>query len=373
MSYLLRVAVAAFSCATSFVWSAHAIDETVNGELGVRLDEYLSRVSANGMSGVFLVAKDGEVALAKGYGLADRERGIPVTTDTVFTIGSITKQFTAAAIMKLQEDGRISVEDPIRKHLRELPRSKRGVTIHHLLTHTSGLRRDFGGDFAKMSSEKMVERFGAFELESEPGVVHDYSNPGYSMLGILVERLSGRGYEQYLRDTLFEPLGMLDTGYLIPDWDKDRMAHGYTESGLDWGTVADKRWADDGPHWNLRANGGVMSTIDDLYKWHLALQDESILSDESRAQLFARHVSENPERSSYYGYGWAIFKTERDTDLIAHNGGNGFFMADFRRYIDEDVVILLMVNDQRKISNQNQRDIRRIVFGLPVELPALKN
>jgi len=372
MSLLVRGFVAALVVATSFGTSADAIDEIVDGELGAQLDEYLSRLEANGMSGAFLVAKDGEVALAKGYGLADRERGVPVTTDTVFTVGSITKQFTAAGILKLEEEGKLAVEDSIRKHLKELPRNKRDVTIHHLLTHASGLRADFGGDYANMSAEKMIEKFGDADLKTIPGEVHDYSNPGYSVLGVLVQRLSGKGYEEYLRKALFEPVGMMDTGYLLPDWSADRMAHGYTQSGLDWGTVREKRWAEDGPHWNLRANGGIMSTIGDMYKWHLALQGDAVLSEASKAKLFARHIPENPEGSSFYGYGWAIFKTERDTDLIAHNGGNGIFLADFRRYVDEDIVILLMTNDQQTVTNQNQRDIRRLVFGFPVELPALK-
>jgi CubicO group peptidase (beta-lactamase class C family) len=357
---------------TCFAFLAGAIEETVTGELGAQLDEYLTRIEANGMSGVFLIAKDGEVALAKGYGLADREKNIPVTTDTVFTVGSITKQFTGAAILKLEEAGKLAVEDSIRKYLTELPESKRDVTIHHLLTHTSGFSRGFVNDFATMPAEKMIQHFGESELETVPGEVHEYSNSGYSVLGILVERLSGKGYETYLRETLFEPVGMMDTGYLIPDWSEERMAHGYLKSGRDWGTVRDKPWADDGPGWVIRGNGGIMSTIGDLYKWHLALLDDEILSADLKAKYFARHVAEDHTGEWFYGYGWVIATTERDTELVTHDGGNGIFFADFRRYVDEGAVILLMTNDKQTVTRQNQRDIRRILFGFPVELPPLK-
>ncbi len=367
-----RVFLASLVCALCLLSPTGAIEETVNGELGAQFDAYLTRISANGVSGAFLVAKDGQVVIAKGYGLADRERNIPVTTDTVFTIGSITKQFTAAAVLKLEEEGKLKVTDRLRKHLRDLPRDKRHVTLHHFLTHTAGMPGAFGGDFAKMTSEDMVEKFAGFRLKAEPGERHVYSNPGYSMLGIVVERVSGLGYEPYLREALFEPVGMADTGYLLPNWNPDRMAQGYTDTGEKWGTLLDKPWDDDGPYWNLRANGGIISTIGDLYKWHQALLGDDILSPASKEKLFARHVAEDDSGNFFYGYGWVIATTERGTTLITHNGGNGIFFADFRRYIDDDVVIIVMTNDAAAYTDQHNRDIRRIAFGFPVELPALK-
>jgi CubicO group peptidase (beta-lactamase class C family) len=342
---------------------AAAIEETVSGDLGAQLDEYLTGVEATGMSGAFLVAKDGEIALAKGYGLADRARDIPVTTETVFTIGSITKQFTGAAILKLEEAGKLSVEDSIREHLKGVPRSKKDVTLHHLLTHTAGLPGAFGGDFVKMTEDDMVEKFASFNLLAEPGERHQYSNPGYSLLGIVVGRVSEKGYEGFLHEAFFEPLGMNDTGYLMPGWEEDRVAHGYTENGEDWGTLQDKTWGDDGPYWNLRANGGIMSTIGDMYTWHVALTNDSVLSNASREKFFAPHVSEGEGSGWHYGYGFAIATTERDTKLIAHNGGNGIFFADFRRYVDDDVAIIMMTNAASTWTDDHHRDLRRIVFG----------
>lgn len=350
---------------------AFAIDETVQGELGAQLDEYLTRLGANGVFGVFLVAKDGDVALAKGYGLADRERNIPVTTETVFTIGSITKQFTGAGILKLEEAGKLSVNDPARKYLKGVPRDRKGITLHHLLTHTAGMPGAFGGDFVEMTDEDMVAKFATFRMFSDPGERHVYSNPGYSVLGIVIERVSGMGYEAYLNQALFKPLGMNDTGYKIPNWHPDRMAQGYLDNGEKWGTLLDRPWDEDGPYWNLRANGGIMSTIGDLYTWHVALHGDDVLSAESKKKYFGRHVEEAVGSGSYYGYGWAITTTERGTTLISHNGGNGIFFADFRRYVEDDVVIIMMTNVAQLYTDEHHRDIRRIVLGFPVELPAL--
>ena len=185
-------------------------------------------------------------------------------------------------------------------------------------------------------------------------------------MGILVERVSDTGYEAYLNQSFFKPLGMNDTGYLMPNWNPDRMAQGYDNSGKKWGTLLDRNWDDDGPYWNLRANGGIMSTIGDLYTWHLALLGDEALSPASKEKYFAPHAAEDDEGSTHYGYGWAIATTERDTKLIAHNGGNGIFFADFRRYVDDDIVIIMMTNVAQLYTDLHHRNVRRIVFGFPV-------
>jgi hypothetical protein len=146
------------------------------------------------------------------------------------------------------------------------------------------------------------------------------------------------------------------------------VAHGYGPEG-DWGTPLDKAWAPDGPWWNLRGNGGILSTVGDFYKWHQALEGEAILSKEEKEKYFKPWVPENEEGSSFYGYGWAIARTPRGTRLITHNGGNGIFGADFRRYVDEGVVIIAGSNQASfpifPVSNQ----IARLVFGMDVAIP----
>jgi CubicO group peptidase (beta-lactamase class C family) len=355
-------------CLTHPFVAAGAPATVVNGPVGQKLDQYLSRLEALGFSGAVLVAKDGKIVLHKGYGLADREKKIPYTPETVFDIGSITKQFTAAAILKLEMAGKLKVTDPISKYFDGVPADKQAMTLHHLLTHSSGLEDGFGGDYEEMPRDVLVQKALASKLLWAPGTRYQYSNAGYSLLGAIVEKVSGKPYETFLHEDLFKPAGMEKTGYLIPKWKPEELAHGY-QGDQPWGTPLDHAWAPDGPWWNLRANGGILSTAGDLYKWHRALEGETILSKEAKAKYFAPHVPEDEEGSSHYGYGWAIFKTPRKTKLVAHNGGNGIFAADFRRYVDEGGVVIAgsAQSDFRSTWITNQ--IAGFLFGQEIAPP----
>jgi len=365
--YLLLITSSLSAC-RQFLDSDSSDHPIVKPGLGTEIDQYMSRLETLRFSGALLVAKDGDVILAKGYGLADRERHLPVTTETVFTIGSITKQFTAAAIMKLEMEGKLSVDDPITKYFDNVPADKAGITLHHLLTHSAGLRSDYGSsDFEPVSREEFIRRVLQEELLSPPGERYEYSNAGYSLLGAVIEKVTHKNYEQYLNEALFKPAGMLHTGYKLPQWDPDNIAQGYRD-GEKWGTVLERPWAGDGPYWNLRANGGIHSTIGDMYKWHLALSGDSLLSAAAKQKIFTPYIREGEGADSFYGYGWAIFETPRGTRLIAHNGGNGIFAADFRRYVDENVVYFIASNagmSAIRVSN----NIARIVFGMPYTMP----
>lgn len=331
-----------------------------------RVDEYLTRAAAFGFSGAVLVARDGEIVLHAGYGEADREADLPVTPETVFDIGSITKQFTAAAILTLEEAGALRVGDPITRFFEDVPEEKRRITIHHLLTHSSGLKGDFGRDYDRMPRDSLVRLALDSELLWAPGSRYRYSNAGYSLLGAIVEKLSGQFYEQYLREALFEPAGLQRTGYRVPDWSAERIAVGY-RAGERWGTPLDHTWAEDGPWWNLRANGGLLSTVGDLYRWHRVLEMDAVLSAASKEKMFTPHVPESEGSDSHYGYGWAITPTVRGTRLIWHNGGNGYFFADFRRYVDEDLLVVFAINDAA--NEQVEEGVLRLVHGGEVALP----
>ncbi|MCZ6598021.1 MAG: serine hydrolase [Planctomycetota bacterium] len=341
----------------------------VRGELGAEIDEYMSRVEAFGFSGVLLVADARGIVFAKGYGLADREKGIPVGTDTVFTVGSITKQFTGAAILKLEMEGKLSVDDPIAKYLDAVPPDKQAITLHHLLTHTAGLRSDFAEtDFTPVGRDEYVRRALASELIAPPGEEHHYANSGYSLLGAIIEQVTGGSYEEYLRAALFVPAGMVDTGYVLPEWEPERLAVGYRE-GQRWGTIVERPFDADGPYWALRANGGIHSTIGDMYRWHLALLGDELLSAEAKEKLYAPHVAEGPQAQSHYGYGWSIQTTPRGTRLITHNGGNGIFAADFLRYLEDEVTIFIASNNADMSSIRVGMQVRRMPFGERVSMP----
>ena len=337
---------------------------TVRGPIGRRLDAYLAGIVQKGYSGAVIVAKNGEIILRKGYGYANREKKLPVTPQTVFTIGSITKQFTGAAIVKLEMQGKLRVTDTIDQYFTGVPEDKKGITLHQLLTHTAGMPDILGPDFDTGATREAVLRLAMrSKLRSKPGTKHAYSNVGYSLLGMIIEKASGMGYEAYLRKHLFKPAGMMRTGYLLPEFSPDSLAVGYRHDER-WGTVLGHPMIEDGPCWHLRANGGIHSTIEDMYKWHLALEGSEILSDEAKKKYFAPHVDEG-YGDSFYGYGWVTFTSPRGTKLLGHNGGNGIFFADFNRYIDERVVIFHATNSSKYDPEPISNALSGIVFAKP--------
>jgi len=337
-------------------------------QLALALDDYMSRLPALDVSGALLVAKDGKIVLSKGYGLADREKNKPYTNATVFSTGSITKQFTAAAIMKLQEAGRLSVDDTLDKFFDDVPDDKARISLHHLLTHTSGLEPFLGDDFDTTATRAWIIRAAlGSELSSLPGERYEYSNVGYSLLAAVIEIVSERSYEEFLVEEILKPAGLTRTGYTIPDWSGMTIAQGY-EGDEPWGTVLDKPWLADGPGWNLRGNGGIHSTLVDMYRWHQALLGDRVLNAASRERMFTPFADEGGGES-HYGYGWSIATTPRNTKVIAHNGGNQVFFADVRRYVDEDVVLIFATNTASAGAEWVSEIVPSIIFGEDYVVP----
>jgi CubicO group peptidase (beta-lactamase class C family) len=341
---------------------AQAADEdVVRGELGERLQVHMSKLAEGGFSGVLLVAKDGQVVIAKGYGLANREKQLPFTSGSVFDIGSITKQFTGAAIAKLAMQGKLNADDQLSQHFANVPPDKAEITLDHLLTHSAGLQGDFGGDYEEATRDWIVSQILKSKLQFAPGKGHRYANSGFSMLAAVVEQASGQPYEAYLREQLWLPSGMQHTGYRLPNWPTDTIAHGY-RGEMDWGTPLDKHWAEDGPYWNLRGNGGVLSTVWDLYRWHQALVGDTILSAEAKQRMYARRVRESVYSKSWYNYGWSLRDRQSGKRVVEHNGGNGIFFADFVRFLDDDVVVIAASNRSDDAEGDYIKEITRLVL-----------
>jgi CubicO group peptidase (beta-lactamase class C family) len=341
--------------------------DTVKGEIGIKVDEYLRRLEPLGFSGAVLVAKDGEILLEKGYGWANRERKILFTSETVSSIGSITKQFTGAAILKLEMMGKLRTDDPIAKYLPNVPADKKDITIHHLLTHTSGIAPVPGGDPDPITRDELVRQALALPLADPPGARFRYSNEGFSLAAAIVEFVSGKSYEEFLQEYLFKPAGMNSTGYLAPEWAPDRLAHGYDEQGRDMGTFEGANWGPNGPGWHLVGNGGILSTPGDMYRWHLALAGERVLSKEAKEKYYRPYVL--TDAGDHYGYGWGVLTTSRHTKLITHNGGNGIFFADFRRYVDEGIVIFAFSNGEIPATILGNNQLPALVFGENISMP----
>jgi CubicO group peptidase (beta-lactamase class C family) len=306
----------------------------------VQLASELERWEAFGFSGAVLVAQGDRVLLAQGYGLADRARGARVTTRTRFDIGSISKQFTAAAVLKLVEAGRLSLHDSIALVLPDVPADKRSITPHHLLTHTSGIS-DFGKESEPVFRDRLVQEILAAPLGRPPGVEYEYSNLGYALLAAIVEIVSGERFETYLERELFEAAGLRDTGFT---WtappDAANVARGYG-GFVEPCTGEDPRARVDS--WRGRGAGGVLSTVEDLAAWAGALLSDRVLGRASRQAMFTPHTVAEAEFLSY-GYGFRIQSTAGAARLIWHSGLEGAYSSMLRLYVDDDVVMVFLSN-----------------------------
>ena len=291
-----------------------------------------------GSSGSLVATAGGEVVTCEGWG----EGGC----ETVYDIGSVSKQFTAAAVVKLQMQGRLLVTDPIDRFFDGVPADKRRITVRHLLTHTAGLVDALGDDYDPLTREDMVTGALTSELRTRPGARYHYSNLGYSLLAAIVEKASGLGYEHYLAEELFGPAGMTQTGYVLPDWDPDDVAVEYDARDRSQGRPYDHPWAADGPYWNLRGNGGLLSTAHDMGRWLLALEDDRVLDEEARAELFRPRVLEEPGGNTRYAYGWVVADTPFGT-VDWHNGGNGWAYAELGRLPESGAGLFWVTNQYR--------------------------
>ncbi len=307
------------------------------------VQRFLDDTLPSGASGTVVAAHNGRVVHCAGFGLADRDANVAARCETVYDTMSMTKQFTAAAILKLEMMGKLRVSDPLSKFVGPVPDDKRAITLHHLLTHTAGLPEQLGGDYDALSREDMIDGALASELRSAPGTEYSYSNLGYSILAAIVEKVSGRGYEEFLAAQMFAPAGMTQTGYVLPEWKPDQVAVEYDEKGEPKGRPFDHPWADDGPYWNLRGNGGMLSTAHDMFRWHVALRGDEILSKNAKDKMFEPHVLEEEGGDSYYGYGWVISPSD-DGRILWHDGGNGWSLGILARFPDRGAMVFWVSN-----------------------------
>ncbi len=266
----------------------------VRGPEGAAADSVLRAAEAEGFSGVALVAHHGEVILQKGYGLADRATRAPMTPATVVQIGSNTKDLTALAVLQLVEQGRVRPDDPVSRFLPGIPDDKRAITVWHLLTHRSGLIGNLGADFEPVGRDSAVARLMATPLRSAPGAERFYSNAGYTALAAVVEAASGEPYEAYIRDHITGPLGLSDTGYLLPGYAPDRLARGY-RGDEPQPTMLERAHLPDGHFWHLRGAGGLLSTVPDMYRFYRALAEDGRLVGAAVRDLYDPFVPGTPK------------------------------------------------------------------------------
>ena len=327
----------------AFTLSAQQKTQSTN--LNSRIDTYLTAGSKNGFSGAISVVKNGEIIINKGYGEANKDTQTLNNPNTIFDIGSNTKQFTATAILKLVELGKLELTDSLGQFFKNLPIDKQSITIHQLLTHTAGFLDSVGRDFTEISQKDFFEKLFASTLLSMPGEKYSYSNTGYSTLGRIIELTSGQSYEAFVNEHLFTPAGMFQTGYLLPKWDTKQMSHGYNRNIIETESTITRYQETGDVNWHLKGNGGINSTQNDMLLWHKALKTNIILTPESFEKLSTPYpYTSSPKSTSSYGYGWGVKMFENNIKRISHNGSNGTFMHTLIWYPKEDIYITYATN-----------------------------
>lgn len=306
----------------------------------------------DGASGTLVAAREGGPTVCEGFGFANRRRQLQAGCGTVYDVMSMSKQFTAAAILKLEMMGRLEVGDSIEDYFADVPADKRAITMHDLMTHTSGLVEALGDDYERLTRRQMVAKALGSRLHAEPGARYRYSNVGYSLLAAIVEKASGVSYEEFLQNELFTPAGMTQTGYVLPDWKRSKVAIEYDAKGRSQGRPFDHPWAKEGPYWNLRGNGGILSTARDMLRWHAVLEQDTVLDQQAKAKLFQAHVLEEPGGDTHYGYGWVISDDDRLGRVAWHDGGNGWSYGLLTRLLDEGAVVFWVTNRVRHAARE---------------------
>ena len=327
-----------------------------------KADEYMNAaVKVNNFSGSVLVAREGKPVFSKGYGMANIELNVPNSPDTVFRLGSITKQFTAMAIMILNEQGKLSVNDPICKYLPECPAAWQPITIRNLLTHTSGIANYTGfPNFDKtavlpITTAEMFTLLKDKPLDFAVGEKYSYSNSGYFLLGSIIERTSGKTYADFLQEKIFTPLGMKQTGYDNPLRIIKNRASGYSKQGGEFVNAA---------YMDMTipfAAGAMYSTTGDLLIWDQALYTEKLVSRKSLDEMFT------PFKSNY-GYGWSIGK-RFDHQEISHGGSIYGFATEIDRYPNDKLTVIVLSNVQGAPSEEVANSLSAIVFGAAYKIP----
>ncbi len=354
--------------AVGFLFSSNAWAQNTrasapaNKQVIAKIDEYMKAVlRVDGFSGTILVARNGKPVVSRGYGMANIELNVPNTPESIFRLGSVTKQFTGMAISMLQERGKLSVDDPMCKYLTDCPDAWKPITIKHLLTHTSGITNYTGfPDFAKttimpITTAEMADRLKKEPLEFTPGEKMAYSNSGYYLLGAIVEKASGKKYADFLQENIFTPLGMKQTGYDDPLRIIMNRAAGYQKQA---GKFINASYMDMSVPY---AAGSLYSTIGDLLIWDQALYTEQLVSQKSLDEIFT------PSKWNY-GYGWGIGK-KFDHRSISHGGGIYGFATDISRYPDDRVTVVVLSNIQAAPAGEISGNLAAIVFGAPYEIP----
>ena len=323
------------------------------------IDRLMQRYEGHAPGASLLVLRDGEALVRRGYGRSDLEQGIEAGPATNYRLASVSKQFTAAAILLLAQDGKLSIEDPVRKWLPSLPHAAAAITLRQLLTHTSGLIdyeelmvEPYQGQILDAGVLALLEKQD--RLYFAPGSAYRYSNSGYALLALVVERASGMAYPDFLHTRIFEPLGMHDTlAHVAGGREVPHRAYGHSEIGGHW------QRTDQSSTSAVLGDGGIYSSIDDLARWDAALYDDRLLGDASRALAFGPQVKVTGEGyEAHYGFGWRI-----TGDTQWHSGETIGFRNVIVRWPRQRLTVVLLSNRNELEPYQTALKIGALFLG----------
>ncbi len=310
----------------------------IEGDVGRALDASVMRFDsdAGGFCGTVLVAAGGKVLLEKGYGMADAAAKKAMPSDALFDWASVTKQFTAAAVLRLQDKKKLKLDDTLARHWKDAPKNKAGVTLRQLLNHTSGIEAGFKKEwsFDARSRESFEKLAIGLPMTSKPGEAFEYSNSGYALAAAIVERVSGKTWEEFLVDDLFKPAGMKDACCIgwktldrarVPKIDRGM---GFTDRPADFSFAYGNELT-----WGYRGCGGVVATAHDMFLWDRALRGEKILSKAAREEYYRVGLKD-------YALGWEVRKSDLG-DRVEHSGGVLGVVTYYLRLLEKDVVVAI--------------------------------
>ncbi|HEX3102762.1 MAG TPA: serine hydrolase domain-containing protein [Pyrinomonadaceae bacterium] len=306
-----------------------------------RVDDYIrSQMSTQKIPGMAIaVVKDGKPLIVKGYGLANVELSVAVKPETIFQSGSMGKQFTAAAVMLLVEEGKVSLDEKINKYVGTVPDAWKDISVRQVLTHTAGMPNDFSDtDYVQnWTEDQLLAKAKAMPLDFKPGTNWSYSNVGYVVLGIMVGKVSGKFYGDFLQERIFKPLGMTTTRIISEADIVPNRAAGYR---LEKGELKNQEWVS--PTMNTTADGSIYWSILDLVKWDAAITKGQVLKPSSWASVYTPVKLTNG--STYpYGFGWGLY-TVNGKRLIEHGGSWQGFKTAISRYVDDGLTVIVLAN-----------------------------
>lgn len=351
----------AASLLVASLWLASATAVSAQTDVDRMKRDIELRVSTHQFMGSVLVAKGARLLINQGYGSADLEWNIPNSPDTKFRLGSITKQFTATCILLLQERGKLKVEAPIKEYFRDAPPAWDKITIFNLLTHTSGIPNFTSfPEYSRLQAtprtpEQLVASFRDKPLEFEPGSQMRYSNSGYVLLGYLIEKITGQDYAQFLKQNIFDPTGMKDTGYDSNSALIDRRASGYAPGPTG---MAHASYIDMSIPFSA---GGLYSTTGDLLRWERALFGGKVLSPASLESMTTAFKNN-------YAFGVVVTTTPAGDKIVWHGGGIDGFNTELIYAKREDVVIAVLANLNGPAATEIATDLSKIARGEKVVL-----